>query len=228
MEVTAHFLCSYHLLSHPLGCLPRRSNPLRQVMDASPPPIQDASQRSSSFWSLRYCESLKIQFCRLLLMKEKIYGVIFIGSTTAFSSMVNASIIFQQTSCIIPQAIVLYRGRGNILPERYFDLGRFGPLVNAIAIAWVVFLDVLYCVPTSMPVTPQNMSYVSVVVVGLISIILVLWFLNKRKDFTGPHVDYNLLNERRMANLHGASTIEAAASETGSIQSKGLKADVQA
>ncbi|KAJ5744895.1 hypothetical protein N7533_009765 [Penicillium manginii] len=150
-----------------------------------------------------------------------IYGVIFIGSTTAFSSMVNAAIVFQQTSCIIPQAIVLLRGRNQVLPERYFNLGIFGAPLNAIAVVWVLFLDILYCFPTSMPVTPQNMSYVSVVTVGLVSFVIVLWFLNKRNTFKGPNVDYNLLNMRRMANLHGEdSTIEGTNLETGSVSSQ--------
>ncbi|CAI7656511.1 unnamed protein product [Penicillium pancosmium] len=153
-----------------------------------------------------------------------IYGVIFIGSTTAFSSMVNAAIVFQQTSCIIPQAIVLLRGRSKVLPERYFNLGIFGAPINAIAVAWVLFLDVLYCFPTSMPVTPQNMSYVSVVTVGLVSFVIILWFLNKRNTFKGPNVDYNLLNMRRMANLRGEeSTIEGTNLETGSVNSQKIR-----
>lgn len=134
--------------------------------------------------------------------------------------MVNAAIVFQQTSCIIPQGIVLFRGRERVLPERYFNLGIFGAPINAIAVAWVLFLDVLYCFPTSKPVTPQNMSYVSVVSVGLISIVLSLWFLNKRSKFKGPNVDHNLLNRRRMANLHGEeSALEATNLETGSVLS---------
>jgi choline transport protein len=152
---------------------------------------------------------------------KEIYGVIFIGSTTAFSSMVNAAIVFQQTSCIIPQAIVLLRGRNRVLPERYFNLGIFGVPINAIAVAWVLFLDVLYCFPTSMPVTPQNMSYVSVVSVGLITFVVVLWFLNKRNTFKGPKVDYNLLNMRRMANSSGEeSTLDATNLETGNVTSQ--------
>lgn len=135
--------------------------------------------------------------------------------------MVNAAIVFQQTSCIIPQAILLYRGRHNVLPERYFNLGLFGAPINAVAVAWVLFLDVLYCFPTSMPVTLQNMSYVSVVTVGLITFVIVLWFLNKRKSFKGPRVDYDLLNIRRMANLHGGEpSIEATNVETGSVRSR--------
>ena len=115
--------------------------------------------------------------------------------------MVSAAIIFQQTSCIIPQAIVLFRGREKVLPPRYFNLGRLGPVVNATAVAWVVFLDVLYCFPTLLPVTPQNMSYVSVVSAGFVAFVLGLWFTTKRKVFKGPNVNYELMEERRLAAI---------------------------
>ncbi|KAF2493506.1 amino acid transporter [Lophium mytilinum] len=132
-----------------------------------------------------------------------IYGVIFIGSTTAFSAMLSAAIVFLQTSCVIPQAILLYRGRDKVLPERYFSLGKCGAAINGVSVAWVVFLDILYCFPTSMPVTPQNMSYVSVVSTGLVAFVIALWFTSKKGKFVGPHVNYALLEERRHAAIVG-------------------------
>lgn len=115
--------------------------------------------------------------------------------------MISAAIVFLQTSCVIPQAILLYRGRDRVLPERYFNLGRLGPLINATSVVWVVFLNVLYCIPTATPVTPQNMSYVSVVCFGLISFVVILWFTTKKGVFKGPQVDYDLLRERREAAI---------------------------
>ena len=53
-----------------------------------------------------------------------------------------------------------------------------------------------------MPVTPQNMSFVSVVSVGLLAFVIVLWYTTKRKVFKGPHIDYELLKERRMEAIH--------------------------
>ena len=117
--------------------------------------------------------------------------------------MVSAAIIFLQSSCVIPQAILLYRGRDRVLPQRHFTLGKFGVAVNATSVAWVFFLNVLYCLPTFRPVTPQNMSYVSVVCVGLLGFVIGLWFTTKRGTFQGPKIDYNLLNERRLAALQG-------------------------
>jgi choline transport protein len=121
--------------------------------------------------------------------------------------MVSAAIIFQQTSCIIPQAILLYRGRDKVLPERYFNLGKLGAPINAIAVAWVIFLDILYCFPTAMLVTPQNMSYVSVVSVGLVGFVIALWFTTKRGTFKGPRIDLALLDARRHAAIEGEGEV---------------------
>lgn len=123
--------------------------------------------------------------------------------------MVSATIIFLQTSCAIPQLIVLYRGRDSVLPPRHFNLGRLGAPINAIAVAWVVYLDVLYCFPTTMPVTPQNMSWVSVVSVGLISFVIALWFMTKRKTFRGPKINLELLHARRMDALGEHHSLES-------------------
>jgi choline transport protein len=116
--------------------------------------------------------------------------------------MVSANILFLQTTCAIPQAIVLWRGRDRVLPERWFNLGRYGFPINIVAVAWVLFVDVIACFPTAMPVTPSNMSYVSVVTTGLTGFVIILWFTSKRGIFQGPRVDEAKLQQRRMAAIH--------------------------
>ena len=138
-----------------------------------------------------------------LANNSKLYGLIFLGSSTAFSAMVNAAIVFLQTSCVIPQAVLLYRGRDRVLPPRYFDLGRYGSTINAVSVAWVAFLDILYCFPVQLPVTPENMSWVSVVCTGLIGFVIALWFVTKKGVFEGPKVDLDLLKARREAAIEG-------------------------
>ena len=117
--------------------------------------------------------------------------------------MVNAAIVFLQTSCVIPQAILLWRGRDRVLPPRYFSLGKYGAVINATAVAWVVFLDIIYCMPIEQPVTPENMSWVSVVCTGLILFVVTLWFTTKKGVFLGPNIDLNLLHQRRMDAVQG-------------------------
>jgi choline transport protein len=121
--------------------------------------------------------------------------------------MVSANIIFLQTSCVIPQAIVLWRGRNHVLPERYFSLGRYGPIVNIISILWVLFVDVISCLPTVMPPAPANMNYVSVVCVGLVLFVIILWFFSKKKTFKGPKIDMEKMLARRMAAMHADSEV---------------------
>jgi choline transport protein len=149
-----------------------------------------------------------------------VYGLIFIASSTAFSAMVSANVIFLQTSCIIPQAILLYRGRSNVLPERYFNLGRFGPAINFISIIWVLFLDVVFCLPNTMPVTAQNMNYVSVVCFGAVAFVVTLWYTSKKGVFTGPKVDMEKLQQRRQAAMHSNQVIESNGREVDMIETE--------
>lgn len=67
----------------------------------------------------------------------------------------------------------------------------------------MLFLDVVYCFPTALPVTGRNMSYVSVVVGGLTGFVVLLWFGGKRGVFVGPRINMVVLEERRMAALGG-------------------------
>lgn len=137
--------------------------------------------------------------------------------------MVNAAIVFQQTSCVIPQAILLYRGRQKVLPARHFNLGKLGAAINATAVTWVVFLDIIYCFPIALPVTPQNMSYVSVVSTGLVGFVAILWFLTKRKTFKGPKIDMDLLEFRRQAALVSDGIVDG---RSGSVFSRKGSVDV--
>jgi choline transport protein len=58
-----------------------------------------------------------------------------------------------------------------------------------------------------MPVTPQKMSYVSVVSVGLVTFVTILWFSTKKGKFRGPKIDMDLLNARRHAAIEGVEEI---------------------
>lgn len=113
--------------------------------------------------------------------------------------MISALILFLQTSCAIPQAILLFRGRSKTLPPRYFRIPEpWGYITNAVAVAWVLFTDFLACIPVSYPVTLQNMKWVSVVTAGLLSLFtLLLWALDKRATFRGRKVDIELMRVGR-------------------------------
>lgn len=89
----------------------------------------------------------------------QIYGLIFLGSETAFSSMVSASVIFLVGSYVIPQTLLLFKDRTQVLPERAFDLGRWGYVVNLVSTISTFFLLIACCIPTEYPITRANMNY---------------------------------------------------------------------
>ncbi|PLB39140.1 putative GABA permease [Aspergillus candidus] len=118
-----------------------------------------------------------------------IYGLIYIGSTTAFNSFITMSILSLNLTYAVPQAIILFRGRERILPKRSFALGPYlGRLCNAFSALWVPFITIIFCFPTSLPTTVSSMNYVSVVIIGISFLILVSWCGGKHKTFSGPKI----------------------------------------
>ena len=116
-----------------------------------------------------------------------LYGLIYIGSTTAFNSFISMSILSLNVTYAVPQAIVLIRGRERILPKRPFNLGPFlGPICNGFSMLWVPFITILFCFPTLLPTTAKSMNYVSVIASGISLLILISWWAGKRKTFSGP------------------------------------------
>lgn len=61
---------------------------------------------------------------------------------------------------------------------------------SAVACLWSAFATVIFCLPTELPVHPDNLNYASVALVGTFSLSN-LWFFFPRygayKWFTGPH-----------------------------------------
>lgn len=57
--------------------------------------------------------------------------------------------------------------------------------------------------PPTLPVTTETMNYISVVTVGLFSIIIGLWFFEGRKKFEGPHIDWEMIKEANLQMLKG-------------------------
>ncbi|KAF7587486.1 hypothetical protein BBP40_007184 [Aspergillus hancockii] len=129
---------------------------------------------------------LSVSFCLL-------YGLVYIASSTAFNCIVNMSILFLNISFTVPQAI-LASGRRSKLPARSFDLGRWGYAVNIFSVVWLIFSGILFCFPTRLPTAAGSMNYGSAVLVGVFTIITLLW-IGRRKKFSGPKINWEVLNE---------------------------------
>lgn len=107
-----------------------------------------------------------------------------LGSTVAFSAATSIATIGLYLSYGIPILIAL------IYPNGYtkgpFSLGFMSRPVGAVAVAWIMFITVIFCLPTANPVNEQTLNYTPVAV-GIIAILAIGgWFLSARKWFTGP------------------------------------------
>ena len=128
----------------------------------------------------------------LALVFCSIYGLLYVISTTAFNSIVTSAVLYSNITYAVPQALVAYRGRKNVLPDHPFDLGRVGYISNLMSPIIAAIVGVLICFPPQLPVTSNNVNYTPVVLAILTSIILLFWFIVGRK-FEGPTIDWELL-----------------------------------
>ena len=139
-----------------------------------------------------------------------IVGVLYLGSYTAFNSMVTATIVLLYISYAVPVASLLLKGRNNIRHGPFW-LGKIGMFANIVLLCWTLFTLVMYSFPYTIPVAARNMNYVSAVyaVVGII--VAADWFLRGRRD-------YGHSKEKRQSIVEGVLERRASA---GSAYSHG-------
>ncbi|KAL1970241.1 hypothetical protein VTN77DRAFT_5401 [Rasamsonia byssochlamydoides] len=125
-----------------------------------------------------------------------VLGLLYLGSTTAFNSMVTACIVLLYISYAIPIICLLIKGRNNI-PHGPFWLGPIGLICNWIVLAWTLFTLVLYSFPSVYPATAGTMNYISAVYAVVVVIILIDWFVRGRKSYRGQAVRH----EEIVANI---------------------------
>ncbi|KAJ5573730.1 uncharacterized protein N7459_008157 [Penicillium hispanicum] len=114
-------------------------------------------------------------------------GLLYLGSDTAFNSMMTACIALLYMSYSIPVLCLWYRGRDNI-NHGPFWLGKLGLAANILTICWTIFSLVMYSFPSTIPVQTSNMNYVSAVYGVVVFVILVDWFARGRRSFKAEEI----------------------------------------
>lgn len=67
-----------------------------------------------------------------------------------------------------------------------WHLGSWSRLIGWIAVIWVVFISVLFLLPTATPITVTDFNYTLVIVPGLFVVITIWWLASARHWFKGP------------------------------------------
>ena len=107
-----------------------------------------------------------------------------LGSTVAFGAATSIATIGLYLSYGIPILLgILYPSQFTKGP---FNLKLFSRPVGLVAVLWIGFITIIFCLPTVNPVTSQTVNYTPVAV-GIILIGAVgSWLLSARKWFSGP------------------------------------------
>jgi len=87
-----------------------------------------------------------------------VLGFVYLGSTTAFNALVGCNVLLANISFAFPIALLLFGRRKHLKPSQ-FPLGKvLGPIINATALAWIIFMVIFFDFPFTMPVAADNMS----------------------------------------------------------------------
>ena len=135
-------------------------------------------------------------------------GCVYLISSTAFSALINSSIILQIVSFAMPCVLLIMRGRSErVLPsDREFRVPSWlGWVANAMVVIAAVVETVFFEFPASVPISVSSMSeffplrigllrtsadltpdYTCVVLAALAVLSCVNWFAHGRRSYQGP------------------------------------------
>ena len=143
--------------------------------------------------------TLPVNAICVVVVIEILIGLLILGPATVLTGLVGSAAICFYVSYTMPILCFLLRGRQSLPANRYFNLGRLGPYINAIAVAWASMMSIFLCLPVYLPVTTNLMNYASAVVAVGLTIWTILWFSYARRHYQVPEPLY-------AEWLHGAKT----------------------
>jgi len=109
-----------------------------------------------------------------------------LGSSVAFAAATSIATIGLYISYGIPILIGFIYHREFTARKGPFNLRIFSRPVAFVAVCWIGFITIIFCLPTANPVDSQTLNY-TVVAVGIIAIgALSVWVITARKWFVGP------------------------------------------
>ncbi|KAG9236417.1 amino acid/polyamine transporter I [Amylocarpus encephaloides] len=112
-----------------------------------------------------------------------------LGSSVAFAAATSIATIGLYISYGIPILIGLIYHTSFTMRKGPFSLGVFSRPVAFVAVSWIAFITIIFCLPTTNPVDSQTLNY-TVVAVGIIAIgANVMWLVTARKWFVGPQIE---------------------------------------
>ena len=105
-------------------------------------------------------------------------------NSTAYGAVTSIATIGLYLAYIIPVYLRLRQGTG--FQRGPWHLGRWSAVVGWLAVAWVVFMSVMFLLPQSSPITAHTFNYAPVALAVVLVGATVWWFATARGTYTGP------------------------------------------
>lgn len=109
-----------------------------------------------------------------------------LGPATAMSALFSSIFLSTWAAYGMPIWLLIFRGRKILPANRSLNLGRFGLVINILAVSWQFILMIFLSFPQYLPVTVSNMNYAAPVFVACIILFGLNWFLYSRKRYLQP------------------------------------------
>jgi amino acid permease (GABA permease) len=115
-----------------------------------------------------------------------ILGLPYLWNGTAYAAVTSIAVIGLYIAYVTPTFLRLRQG--DSFERGPWHLGRWSKPVGIIACIWVVFITILFMLPTVSPIHWSNFNYTVVAVLVVIGFAGIYWLVSARNWFTGPRV----------------------------------------
>jgi amino acid transporter len=109
---------------------------------------------------------------------QLLIGLMYLGSSTALNAFIGVAVICLGVSYAMPVAISVFNGRKD-MDKAPFPLGKWGTVINSIAVMWALFAIVLFSMPAVIPVTKASMSAFLFFELGSINFFSVTYWVDR-------------------------------------------------
>jgi amino acid permease (GABA permease) len=115
-----------------------------------------------------------------------ILGLPYLWNGTAYAAVTSIAVIGLYIAYVSPTFLRLRQGAS--FQRGPWHLGRWSTPVGVIACIWVVFITILFMLPTANPIHWSNFNYTVVAVLVVIGFAGIYWLVSAKNWFTGPRV----------------------------------------
>jgi amino acid permease (GABA permease) len=115
-----------------------------------------------------------------------VLGLPYLWNPTAYAAVTSIAVIGLYIAYVTPTFLRLRQG--DSFQRGPWHLGRWSRPIGIIAIIWVIFITILFMLPTVSPITTANFNYTVFAVVAVVGFAGIWWLVSARNWFTGPRV----------------------------------------